>query len=425
MFVNRVGDSLFLISIGRLLYIVNLNYFLLTLNFNNQILLILLLIIIASRTKRAQLPFSRWLPAAIAAPTPVSSLVHSSTLVTAGLYILIRISISLNSQLLLLIMIFGISTFYLAGLSATCEIDIKKIVALSTLSQLGFIIFSIGLNFLNLAFFHLITHAFSKAFFFIITGYLIHSGQDFQDLRKGSKKNINTSYILYNLHLFVAVVLCGLPNFIIFFSKDYILEYIIENWSYYFRVIFIYSSFIITSMYTTRLFIIILSNNYRSRLYMYMENNFINYSILKNSIMFLLLIIPLSKILLYLLIFEECFVIEMSTNEKNLTFLFLLVGLLLGLYINYIINSSYLVWFFWSFRSMWFLSFRLTNYYLITTKSQIKSSIFNIDRFFLPNIMYEMNLNSVVDKFRISVSSYNTSSLKLVFLIIIWIIIFI
>merc|ERR1711860_123609 len=95
--------------------------------------------------------------------------------------------------------------------------DMKKIVALSTLSQLGFIIFCIGLNYQGLAFFHLITHAFSKAFFFIITGYLIHSGQDFQDLRKGSKKNVNRSYSVYNLHLFVAVVLCGVPNFLIFF----------------------------------------------------------------------------------------------------------------------------------------------------------------------------------------------------------------
>jgi len=226
------------------------------------------------------------------------------------------------------------ATFLLAASSALCEMDMKKFVALSTLSQLGFIIFCTGLNYQGLAFFHLITHAFSKAFFFIITGYLIHSGQDFQDLRKGSKKNLDRSYIVYNLHLFVAVVLCGAPNFLIFFSKDYILETIIENDLYGFSVAFVYISFTFTAMYTRRLLRIILRNHMRGGLNMYFSKEFSLYSALKNSSTFIFLIVICSKLIVFLLIFEECFVVEVSGNEKNFTFTLLTRGAAMGLFVD-------------------------------------------------------------------------------------------
>jgi len=278
-------------------------------------------------------------PAAIAAPTPVSSLVHSSTLVTAGLYVLIRLTVVINGYLLYFIVVAGMATFHLAASRALCEIDIKKIVALSTLSQLGFIMFCIGLNYQGLAFFHLITHAFSKAFFFIITGYLIHSGQDFQDLRKGSKKNVNRSYVVYNLHLFVAIVLCGVPNFLIFFSKDYILETIIENDLYRFSVIFIYISFAYTAIYTRRLLRLILRNHIGRRLNIYFRKEFALYSALKNSFMFICLITAFSKVIVFLLIFEECFIVEVSSNEKNFTFILLVIGVIAGFIIDKLLKQ--------------------------------------------------------------------------------------
>lgn len=136
-------------------------------------------------TKRAQIPFSRWLPAAIAAPTPVSALVHSSTLVTAGVFLLIRFYPFLHSikYFNTALLIFAVSTILIAGLSATTECDIKKIIALSTLSQLGIIITSLGLNIPQLAYFHILTHALFKALLFVCAGRFINSHLHAQDLR--------------------------------------------------------------------------------------------------------------------------------------------------------------------------------------------------------------------------------------------------
>jgi NADH-ubiquinone oxidoreductase chain 5 len=120
-----------------------------------------LAIVLAAMTKRAQIPFSAWLPAAMAAPTPVSSLVHSSTLVTAGVYLLIRFNflIKLNYYLL----IFSLLTMLMSGLRALFETDMKKVIALSTLSQLGVMMFSLSVGIKELAFFHLMTHALFKS----------------------------------------------------------------------------------------------------------------------------------------------------------------------------------------------------------------------------------------------------------------------
>jgi NADH-ubiquinone oxidoreductase chain 5 len=105
------------------------------------------LIIIARITKRAQVPFSAWLPAAIAAPTPVSALVHSSTLVTAGVYLMVRFNyVLITEKITTLLAWVGALTMLIAGLAALIEIDIKKIIALSTLSQLGVIVFTLGLG---------------------------------------------------------------------------------------------------------------------------------------------------------------------------------------------------------------------------------------------------------------------------------------
>lgn len=141
--------------------------------------------IVAAITKRAQVPFSAWLPAAIAAPTPVSSLVHSSTLVTAGIYLLIRFypRLSLINFFNCYVLYAGLVTSMLAGLAANYENDFKKVIALSTLSQLGIIIIIIGLGQPSVAFFHLITHALFKALLFICAGTIIHSRQNNQDLR--------------------------------------------------------------------------------------------------------------------------------------------------------------------------------------------------------------------------------------------------
>lgn len=163
----------------------------------------------------------------MAAPTPVSSLVHSSTLVTAGVYLLFRFSELLrHSACLPYLLKVGVLTIIIAGVSALKELDIKKIVALSTLSQLGLIITTLGLGAYEVAYFHLLTHAFFKALLFIAVGNIIHLSRDFQDLRK-----ISLIEFCYPVRLSFSLVancsLCGLPFLAGFYSKDLILELIL------------------------------------------------------------------------------------------------------------------------------------------------------------------------------------------------------
>merc|ERR1719309_1055366 len=165
--VNRVGDVALLLAIS--INVSNiLNYGITSSRSIIRIDLGVGLVLLARITKRAQVPFSAWLPAAMAAPTPVSALVHSSTLVTAGVYLLIRFNLFLEwggaRNFLLGI---GLITTTMAGLAAVFELDIKKVIALSTLRQLGIIFFSLGIRYPFLAFFHLISHAYFKAILFI------------------------------------------------------------------------------------------------------------------------------------------------------------------------------------------------------------------------------------------------------------------
>lgn len=218
---NRVGDVFILgtiaiyFSFGRWNYInfvfsINLTWF-------------NLFFFIASLTKSAQIPFSAWLPAAMAAPTPVSSLVHSSTLVTAGVYILIRFDYFFSEYLKFWLMFISLLTIIISGISGLFEYDLKKIIALSTLRQLGFIISTIRMGYSNLAFFHLITHARFKALLFICAGIFIHYFFDNQDIRSFGLMNKNFSFSL-SIFSVANLSLCGFPFLSGFFSKDLILE---------------------------------------------------------------------------------------------------------------------------------------------------------------------------------------------------------
>ena len=180
--------------------------------------------LIATFTKRAQAPFRAWLPAAMAAPTPVSSLVHSSTLVTAGVYVILRLGPALERPTVFLIAgAVGALTIIMARLSAFLETDLKKIVALSTLRQLGVMVTAAGLNSFKIVFFHLVAHAFFKALLFIATGVAIYSLNDYQDLRRAGAMAgpLKTSKAIIVL---AKVRLCGIPFFSGFYSKEIVLE---------------------------------------------------------------------------------------------------------------------------------------------------------------------------------------------------------
>jgi len=201
--------------------------------------MIVVFIVFAAITKRAQIPFSSWLPAAMAAPTPVSALVHSSTLVTAGVYLLIRFNILLVESIFgrVLLLIAGF-TIFMSGLAANFEFDLKKIIALSTLSQLGLIIMILSIGFYKLAFFHLLTHALFKALLFICAGSVIHSIKNSQDIRDmGGLVNCMPFRIIC-LHC-ANLALCGMPFLAGFYSKDLILELVLVS-SVNYLIFFLY-----------------------------------------------------------------------------------------------------------------------------------------------------------------------------------------
>nr|ALF04108.1 NADH dehydrogenase subunit 5 [Styloperla sp. YZD-2015] len=183
---NRMGDVALLMAIAWMLNFGSWNYiFYLECSKESwEMQVIGMLVVLAAMTKSAQIPFSSWLPAAMAAPTPVSALVHSSTLVTAGVYLLIRFNVLLNgSSLGSFLLLFAGLTMFMAGLGANFEFDLKKIIALSTLSQLGLMMSILAMGFPKLAFFHLLTHALFKALLFMCAGAIIHNMKDSQDIR--------------------------------------------------------------------------------------------------------------------------------------------------------------------------------------------------------------------------------------------------
>ena len=160
----------------------------------------------------------------MAAPTPVSALVHSSTLVTAGVYLLIRFSIGSDYQCFPLLVRISTLTIFFSGLVALFEYDLKKIIALSTLSQLGVMIFSISLGLPYIAFFHLLTHALFKALLFLCAGACIHQVGGPQDLRFFGILVKNSPLIISSINL-ANLSLCGIPFLSGFYSKDLIVEY--------------------------------------------------------------------------------------------------------------------------------------------------------------------------------------------------------
>jgi NADH-ubiquinone oxidoreductase chain 5 len=218
VFRNRVGDVFFLVCF--FFFFLSGSFFFDSGSLFNKVGFFIFLFL-GAITKRAQLPFSAWLPAAIAAPTPVSSLVHSSTLVTAGVYVLIRFSYIFFFLDLVVFKLIFVLTILVAGVSANLEKDFKKVVAISTLSQLGLILFVLSVGVWVLSFLHMIIHAFFKSMLFLRTGSLMsHLGGN-QDSRFYGRGIFSFFSILF--FLVRCVCLSGFPFFIGFYSKDFII----------------------------------------------------------------------------------------------------------------------------------------------------------------------------------------------------------
>nr|YP_010464217.1 NADH dehydrogenase subunit 5 [Strongylium kulzeri]UUL71594.1 NADH dehydrogenase subunit 5 [Strongylium kulzeri] len=251
---NRVGDVALLMGIAWMLNFGSWNYVFYLEEFKSNYFMGIVswMVLLAAMTKSAQIPFSSWLPAAMAAPTPVSALVHSSTLVTAGVYLLIRFNFVFSESLMYFLVFISGMTMFMSGLGASFEFDLKKIIALSTLSQLGLMMMILGLGSYKLAFFHLLTHALFKALLFMCAGNVIHGMGNCQDIRYmgGLINFMPVTCCYFNI---CNLSLCGLPFLSGFYSKDLVAEVMSMGYlSIYVYVIF-YLSVGLTVCYSFRL----------------------------------------------------------------------------------------------------------------------------------------------------------------------------
>ncbi|PVH25907.1 NADH-quinone oxidoreductase subunit L [Sphingobacterium corticibacter] len=236
--MNRIGDLGFLIALffmiahfGTLEFAGVLGQAKLMVSGDATLLIITLLLFVAATGKSAQIPLFTWLPDAMAGPTPVSALIHAATMVTAGIYMIARSNImfTLSPITMQVIAIIGVATAVVAAFIALTQNDIKKVLAYSTVSQLGYMFLGLGVGAFTGAFFHVLTHAFFKALLFLGAGSVIHAMSDEQDMRNmgGLRKALP---ITFATMLIGTIAIAGIPPFAGFFSKDEILAYaFVEN----------------------------------------------------------------------------------------------------------------------------------------------------------------------------------------------------
>nr|YP_010698183.1 NADH dehydrogenase subunit 5 [Thoradonta yunnana]WCF77157.1 NADH dehydrogenase subunit 5 [Thoradonta yunnana]WCK12007.1 NADH dehydrogenase subunit 5 [Thoradonta yunnana] len=352
---NRVGDVLILISISWMLnfgswnYVYYYDYFFSSFDYS----IICYLIMGAAMTKSAQLPFSAWLPAAMAAPTPVSALVHSSTLVTAGVYLMIRFNpMIVNSGASFFMLFIGCLTMLMAGLVANFEFDLKKVIALSTLSQLGLMMSILAMGFPVLSFFHLLTHALFKSLLFLCAGCYIHGLLDQQDIRFMGSFTMSMPYSSICFHV-SNLGLCGFPFLSGFYSKDLILEMCSMSVMNFLIYLMFFVSTGLTIMYSVRLFYYSLVSDF-------------NFSVLRDfnncggdmykGMIYLLILVILGGSLLSWLLFPVPSCVYLPLSLKLLTMVVMMGGLYLGYLLSImnflVLNLNSLVFF---LGSMWYI----------------------------------------------------------------------
>nr|UUB72562.1 NADH dehydrogenase subunit 5 [Bombyx mori] len=356
---NRIGDVMILMVICWVMNYGSWNYiFYFDFMKNDYVMFIIsFMIIIAAMTKSAQIPFSSWLPAAMAAPTPVSALVHSSTLVTAGVYLLIRFNYLLIDMFFFKVLLFlSILTMFMSGISANYEFDLKKIIALSTLSQLGLMMSILSLGFPDIAFFHLLTHAMFKALLFMCAGVIIHMMNDIQDIRYmgGLSLYIPLTSLCLNIS---NLSLCGIPFLSGFYSKDLILEMVSFNSFNLMVFILFYLSTGLTVFYTFRLIMYVMINDFNL---MMIYNLYDEDYIMLNSMFVLLFMSLLSGSFLSWFIFSYPYMIYLPFNLKLMVIYVSILGSILGFMVSnmgiYSLNKLLLSYNLSSFLClMWFM----------------------------------------------------------------------
>nr|YP_009947348.1 NADH dehydrogenase subunit 5 [Metidiocerus sp. ZB-2019]QOH91846.1 NADH dehydrogenase subunit 5 [Metidiocerus sp. ZB-2019] len=342
---NRLGDVGLLISICWMISYGSWHFMFYPGIYSDYIYL---LVILSCFTKSAQIPFSCWLPAAMAAPTPVSALVHSSTLVTAGVYLLIRFYsyFSFNMYMIFISLI----TMLMSSICALFEYDLKKIIALSTLSQLGLMMSSLFMGLTELSYFHLITHAMFKSLLFLCSGIFIYYMNDNQDIRSMGSVCINLpmTTACFNIS---SLSLCGIPFLSGFYSKDLIIENSLFNNLNLFVFIMFYISLGLTMGYSFRLF-------YYTMIYMNNHNPMSlfkdNFDYMKISIFMLTIFsVVIGCMIIWLMNFDLLFLL-FPMYMKLMTLLLISLGGWVS-FEGFFFNYLFFIGFYFFNNYMWFM----------------------------------------------------------------------
>nr|AWB99428.1 NADH dehydrogenase subunit 5 [Anopheles homunculus] len=356
---NRIGDVALLLAIAWMLNYGSWNYifYLDLMGKNMEMMIIGGLVMLAAMTKSAQIPFSSWLPAAMAAPTPVSALVHSSTLVTAGVYLLIRFNILLVNWWMgqFLLLLSGL-TMFMAGLGANFEFDLKKIIALSTLSQLGLMMSILSMGYYKLAFFHLLTHALFKALLFMCAGSIIHNMKNSQDIRMMGSLMMSMPLTCSCFNV-ANLALCGMPFLAGFYSKDLILEMVSLSYLNFFSFFLFFFSTGLTVCYSFRLVYYSMTGDFNSSvLHLLNDKGWI----MIFSIFFLMIMAIIGGSMLSWLMFFNPAMICLPFSLKMLTLLVCILGGITGYILSnvklFFMNKSLHYYNFINFAGfMWFM----------------------------------------------------------------------
>nr|QKV48765.1 NADH dehydrogenase subunit 5 [Parathailocyba orla] len=366
---NRLGDIGLLISICWLMSYGSW-HFMYYLDFYHSSIFYML--IISCFTKSAQIPFSSWLPAAMAAPTPVSSLVHSSTLVTAGVYLLIRFFnyFNFNNKYMFFLCLI---TMFMSSFCANYEFDLSKIIALSTLSQLGLMMSSLFFGLVNLSYYHLLSHAVFKSLLFLCSGIMIYYMNNNQDIRM---MGLVSNYLPFTTSCFniSSLALCGFPFLSGFYSKDLIVELMLMSYVNMFVFIFFYICLGLTACYSIRLFYysVFYKNKHSSMCLMFESFNLMNYSIFILSFFSVFF----GCLMMWFFNFDLVFII-IPFYLKLSSLIFVFFGFLLGLEL-FMMKSYVMSFYYYYFSNMWFMY-------------SFSSFLFNYFYTFSLNFTYGMN----------------------------------
>lgn len=348
MAVNKIGDMALLLAMGIIIKIIgsidinliNCSY---SINTSNNPLktIIIILLLIGVIGKSAQIGLHMWLPDAMEGPTPVSALIHAATMVTAGVFLVIKLSPLINSddRINFLILFTGGITCFMAAIIGSTQSDLKKIIAYSTCSQLGYMVMVCGYGYFSVSLFHLFNHGIFKALLFLSAGLIIHTVFNEQNLLKMGLKNISPigklGFIIGNL------AITGFPFLTGFYSKDLFLELIAANNSYFFPLWLGYLAASLTCFYSLKLLYI--SYNKESRYPILFKFNFHNNSLFLSIP---LIILSSGSIILGFVVFKSLNnpikPIIVSNLAKQIPLLILVFIIILAVFKSHKIISSFI-----------------------------------------------------------------------------------